>query len=89
MSQNNLQYFSDLKFFFKHIRNYYILFLLLFIISLILGYLKFNFDSENIEIKSVNKIVLEKIFKSYEFYLQNYELKSQVYPLTKLYDLLI
>ena len=66
MSQNNHQYFLDLKFFFKHIRNYYILFLLLFIISLILGYLKFNFDSENIEIKSVNKIVLEKkIFKSY------------------------
>lgn len=88
MNQNNLQYFSDLKFFFKHIRNYYILFLLFFIISLILGYLKYNFDTENIEIKSVNKIVLEKkIFKSYEFYLENYELKSQVYPFSKIYDL--
>ena len=88
MNQNNLQYFSDLKFFFKHIRNYYILFLLLFIISLILGYLKYNLDTENTQIESVNKIVLEKkIYKSYEFYSENYELKSQVYPFTKIYDL--
>lgn len=88
MNQNNLQYFSDLKFFFKHITNYYILFLLLFIISLILGFLKHNLDTENIKVESVNKIVLEKkIFKSYEFYSDNYELKSQVYPFTKIYDL--
>ncbi len=88
MNQNNLQYFSDLKFFFKHLRNYYILFSLLIIISLILGYLKFNLDTENTQIETVNKIVLEKkIFKSYEFYSENYELKSQVYPFTKIYDL--
>ena len=88
MNQNNLQYFSDLKFFFKHIRNYYILFLLLLIISLILGFLKYNLDIDNVKTGSFNKIVLEKkIFKGYKFYSDNYVFRSQVYPFTKVYDL--
>lgn len=88
MNQNNLHYFSDLKFLFNHILKYYILFIIIITVCIGLAFIKFDADLSNAKTNKFTNIVLEKrVFQSYKYYQDIYELNSQILPITKVYKL--
>ena len=88
MNDNNLDYFSDLKFFLNYILKNYIFLIIILILSMILGYAVYEYDKSKVSLSSKSQLTLNKnLSNKYDLHHKNYIQSIQTEPITSYFDL--
>ena len=88
MNDNNLDYFSDLKFFLNYILKNYIFLIIILILSMIVGYAVYEYDSSKVSLSSKSQLTLNKnLSNKYDLHHKNYIQSIQTEPITSYFDL--
>ena len=88
MNDNNLNYFSDLKFFLNYILKNYIFLMIILIISMIAGYAVYEYDKSKVRLSFKSQLTLNKnLSNKYDLHHKNYIQSIQTEPITSYFDL--